>query len=152
MRWIAPLLLAFALTWGPLSAAEAASGGSTPKNPDLAQAAKLVDAGDYAAAIPYLEKTLVAEPKNADALNYLGYSQRKLGDREAALKNYQAALAIDPEHRGANEYLGELYLEMGELEKAEERLAVLDDACWFGCEEYSELKESIETYKKQQGS
>jgi hypothetical protein len=61
-------------------------------------------------------------------------------------------LALKPKHRGANEYLGELYLEMGDLAKAEERLEVLDGACWFGCDEYSDLKEAIAKYKAQTGS
>ncbi len=152
MRWLGTLLLVLSLSGVSTLPAEAAGGGSLkPKNPDFAQALKLVNDGNFAAALPFLEKVVTAEPKNADALNVLGYSQRKLGDRDAALENYLAALEIDPEHRGANEYLGELYLEAGELGKAEERLKVLDGACFFGCDEYSELKESIETYKKQQG-
>jgi Flp pilus assembly protein TadD len=132
----------------------AAGGGSsnTPKNPDLAQGAKMVESENYAAAVPLLEKAVTADPKSADAFNYLGYSHRKLGDIEAALAFYQKALALEPEHRGANEYLGELYLEMGELGKAEKRLEVLDSACFFGCEEYRELKEAIKAYKAQHSS
>ncbi len=152
MRWLGTLLLVLSLSGVSTLPAEAAGGGSLkPKNPDFAQALKLVNDGNFAAALPFLEKVVTAEPKNADALNVLGYSQRKLGDRDGALENYLAALEIDPEHRGANEYLGELYLEAGEPGKAEERLKVLDGACFFGCDEYSELKESIETYRKQQG-
>jgi Flp pilus assembly protein TadD len=152
MRWLGMLLLVLSLSGVSTLPAEAAGGGSLkPKNPDFVQALKLVNDGNFAAALPFLEKVVTAEPKNADALNVLGYSQRKLGDRDAALENYLAALEIDPEHRGANEYLGELYLEADELGKAEERLKVLDGACFFGCDAYSELKESIETYKKQQG-
>jgi len=151
MRYIVPLVLAFALALTPDTSVLAAGSSSTPANPDLAQAQKLIDSDDYAGAIPLLEKVLAADPKNADALNNLGYSQRKLGDREMALKNYEAALAIDPEHLGANEYLGELYLEMDQLDKAEARLAVLDKACLFGCEEYSDLEESIEAYKAAHG-
>jgi len=132
----------------------AAGGGSSnaPKNPDLAQGAKMVESENYAAAIPLLEKAVATDPKSADAFNYLGYSHRRLGDKEAALSFYQKALELEPEHRGANEYMGELYLEMGELGKAEERLEVLDGVCFFGCEEYSELKEAIKAYKAQQGS
>jgi len=111
----------------------------------------LIEKGGYAEALPLLEKAVAAEPKNADAYNYLGYSHRKLGDREKAFVFYRKALEIKPRHLGANEYLGELYLEMGELRKAEERLAVLDKACFFGCDEYSDLKEAIEAYKKQTG-
>ena len=140
----AVIVLVFAST-----AARAAGSDDTPQNRDLAAAEKLIYKGNYAEAIPLLEKAIAAEPKNADAYNYLGYSHRKLGDREKALVFYTKALEIKPRHLGANEYLGELYLEQGELEKAEERLAVLDKACFFGCDEYTELKESIEAYKKQ---
>ena len=105
-----------------------------------------------AEAIPLLEKVVAARPDSADAYNYLGYSHRKIGEYEAALDAYQRALKLQPRHLGANEYLGELYLELGQLDKAEERLAVLDDACFFGCREYSELKERIADYKKRQGA
>ncbi len=59
---------------------------------------------------------------------------------------------MQPKHLGANEYLGGLYLELGELSQAEQRLAVLDKACFFGCEEYSELKQAIKDYKNRQGA
>ena len=133
------------------TAARAAGDDDTPENKDLAAAVTLIEKGGYAEALPLLEKAVAAEPKNADAYNYLGYSHRKLGDREKAFVFYRKALEIKPRHLGANEYLGELYLEMGELQKAEERLAVLDKACFFGCDEYSDLKEAIEAYKKQTG-
>ena len=142
----AVVILVFAET-----AAWAAGSDDTPENRDLTEAVKLINKWDYAKAIPLLEKVVVAEPKNADAYNYLGYSHRKLGDRDKAFAFYSKALEIKPRHLGANEYLGELYLEMGELQKAEERLAVLDKACFFGCDEYSDLKEAIEAYKKQTG-
>ncbi len=133
------------------TAAWAAGGDDAPENRDLAEAVKLIDKWDYAKAIPLLEKVVAAEPKNADAYNYLGYSHRKLGNRDKALAFYSKALEIKPRHLGANEYLGELYLEQGQLEKAEERLAVLDKACFFGCDEYSDLKKAIEDYKKRTG-
>jgi tetratricopeptide (TPR) repeat protein len=85
-------------------------------------------------------------------LNLLAYSQRKLQRFDAALVNYQKALDIEPEHRGANEYLGELYLQLGQLDKAQERLQVLDDACYFGCDEFDELEEAIEVYRSQNSS
>ena len=128
-----------------------ASSSSKPKNADFAAGAKLADAGDYAAAIPHLEKAVIAEPKNADAQNYLGYSYRKLGNRDKAFEHYGLALAVDPDHLGANEYLGELYLEMGQVAKAEERLKVLDGACFFGCDEYYDLKKAVAEYKAKNG-
>jgi tetratricopeptide (TPR) repeat protein len=133
-----------------------ASGGSSaesskPGTEEFAKARKKVKNEQYEAAIPLLEKALKKDPKNADALNYLGYSHRKLGHTDQALGYYQQALEIDPKHRGANEYLGELYLEMKQLDKAEERLKVLSTAC-NGCEEYVELKEKVEAFRNGQSS
>jgi tetratricopeptide (TPR) repeat protein len=91
-------------------------------------------------------------PTDADMLNLLAYSQRKLQRFDEALVNYQKALDIEPEHRGANEYLGELYLQLGQLDKAQERLQVLDEACFFGCDEFDELEEAIEVYRSQNSS
>ena len=148
-------ILAFALclSLGAGPALAMSTGGSESKqNPDYAQAEKLVEAGKYTDAIPLLQKSLAADPTNADAYNLLGYSHRKLGDVELALTHYGKALELDPKHRGANEYLGELYLELGRLDEAQERLVVLDKACFFGCEEYSELKAKIAAYQAKAGS
>ena len=38
--------------------------------------------------------------------------------------------------------------EQKNLNKAEEHLEVLDDVCFFGCDEYDDLKDAIEKYKK----
>jgi tetratricopeptide (TPR) repeat protein len=133
------------------SSDDSSASTSSPGAEELAKAEKKVKAEKYADAIPLLEKALKANPKSADALNYLGYSHRKLGHTDEALGYYQQALAINPKHRGANEYLGELYLEMKQLDKAEERLKVLSTAC-NGCEEYVELKEKVEAFKNGQSS
>jgi len=114
---------------------------------DYTKAVALIKAKQYAQALPLLEKAAGRDARNADIQNHLGYANRKLKNMDAALKYYLAALEIDPKHRGANEYLGELYLETNQLAKAEERLEVLNDACFFGCEEYTELKEKIAAYK-----
>ncbi len=108
---------------------------------------KAVRAGNYAAALPLLEKVVGKNAGNADAWNFIGYSQRKLKRFDKALIAYQKALAIKPDHRGANEYIGELYLQTGKPAKARERLKVLDSACFFGCEEYDELKAAIAAYQ-----
>ncbi len=151
VRIVGLIVIGLAVAAGP---AFAAGGGSSvpPPDPNYTKARALIDAGSYGDAIPLLEKVVVAQPKSADAFNHLGYSHRKIGQIDAALKNYNRALELQPKHLGANEYLGELYLELGELSKAEERLDVLDDACFFGCEEYSELKELIKDYKNRQGA
>lgn len=153
VKLITPLALSLVLAGG---GAYGMGGGSDDSakaaDPTYGAARQLVEEGKYAEAIPLLEQVVAKDAKNADALNYLGYSNRQLGNNDAALTHYQAALALEPRHRGANEYLGELYLKLGDVAKAEERLEVLDGACFFGCEEYTELKNAIAAYKAQAGS
>lgn len=157
LKLITPFALTLALS-GALASGGAYGMGSDsgssdkPKDPNYAAAKQLVEDGKYAEAIPLLEKVVAGDDKNADAFNYLGYSNRQLGNNDVALTHYQKALAIEPRHRGANEYLGELYLTLGDLAKAEERLDVLDGACFFGCDEYTELKNAIAEYKAKAGS
>lgn len=129
------------------SSNSSSSSGAT----DYSKAVDLIDDDDYAGAIPLLEKVVAMEPTNADAFNYLGYANRKLGKHTEALGYYQKALALKPNHLGANEYLGELYLEMKLLPEAEQRLAVLQKACG-SCEEYEDLKEQIDEFKSNQPS
>ena len=112
------LALVLALALGAGQARAFGGGGSTSTkedNSDYAQAVKLVEAGDYAAAIPLLQKSIAADPTNADAHNYLGFSHRKLGNVDVALTHYGKALELKPKHRGANEYLGELYLDLDRM-------------------------------------
>ena len=116
-------------------------------DPNYTAGETAIKSGDYRGAVVYLVQVVAANPRNADAHNYLGFSYRKLGDKPNSLASYSNALAIDASHRGANEYLGELYLEMNDLPKAEERLARFDRACFFGCVEYRELKKAIDGFK-----
>jgi tetratricopeptide (TPR) repeat protein len=119
--------------------------------PDLYKQAKdLVDDEEYAKAIPLLEQSIQQKGEYADALNLLGYSNRKLGDMSKAMTYYTKALNKEPNHLGANEYMGELYLEMNDLPKAEERLAVLKSACG-DCDEYEDLEDEINDYKEEHG-
>ena len=119
--------------------------------PDLYKQAKdLIDDEEYAKAIPLLEQSIQQKGEYADALNLLGYSNRKLGDMSKAMTYYTKALNKEPKHLGANEYMGELYLEMNDLPKAEERLAVLKGACG-DCDEYEDLADEINDYKEEHG-
>jgi tetratricopeptide (TPR) repeat protein len=129
-----------------------ADGGSAGRDSPLAPFKKLIDDQKYQQAITELDKALEDEPDNADLLNLMAYSQRQLKHYEIALECYQKALQVEPRHRGANEYLGELYLQIGQLDKAEERLEVLDKECFFGCKEFDELEQAIADYRKQNPS
>jgi Tfp pilus assembly protein PilF len=104
---------------------------------------------DWAAAAAVLEQGVQKSPSNADYHNLLAYSLRKgpNPDMSRVFKHYNEALRIDPKHRGAHEYLGEAYLMVGNLPKAKEHLAQLDKLCFFGCNEYSELKKAIGAYE-----
>ena len=103
---------------------------------------------DYQAAIRYLLKAVETDPENADVFNLLGYSHRNLEMNDKAFVYYEKALSLDPRHKGAHEYIGELYLKLKQPEKAKEHLAKLDSICFFGCEEFDELKEAIQDYEK----
>ncbi len=152
LRFALVLVVGLLLAAGPVLAAGGGGGTRSTKDTNYTQAEKLIKDGKYADAIPLLNKAVKANPKSADAYNYLGYSYRQLGQFEAAMEHYNTALSLQPKHLGANEYLGELYLQLGEVDKAEERLVVLDKECLFGCEEYSDLKEAITEYKTRQGA
>ena len=146
MKFIFSCLIAVIL-WSPLALA-AGSDESPSDSPWGPAMRKALDAEDWTGAINLLERDVAAKIATADTHNYLGYAHRKLGKFDLAFKHYGLALKMNPEHKGANEYLGELHLQMGNLVKAEERLAHLDKVCFFGCEEFDDLKKAIAAYKQ----
>ena len=99
----------------------------------------------YAKAQALLIKSNKKKPLQADTLNYLGFTTRKLGDYKGGEMYYLQGLQIEPNHVGINEYLGELYVVTNRMDLAKERLAILKTC---NCEEYDELKEIIEGKKK----
>ena len=99
----------------------------------------------YEKAQKLLIKSNDKTPNNADTLNYLGFTTRKLGDYVGGEKYYLQGLAIEPNHIGINEYLGELYVATNRINLAKERLKIIENC---KCEEYNELKEIIEGTKK----
>ena len=125
----------------------------TPASPTPAAAEKLgaaralISEKKWAAAIDELKR--VNDSGNADWNNLMGYSHRKARtpDLAAAERYYGEALRIDPKHRGALEYSGELFLQLGDLARAEQRLATLDKVCFLPCEEFTELKKAIASFK-----
>ena len=135
----------------------ASSSGSTKSNYDKAEnliktAKKYEIKGKdkkakkrYQKALELLVKANKEKPNQADTLNYLGFTTRKLGDYESGERYYLLGLEIDPTHKGINEYLGELYVVTNRIDLAKERLSVLESC---NCEEYDELKEIIEGNKK----
>ena len=113
----------------------------------LQPARNAIKAGNYEKAVELLAE---ADQKNsADWHNLMGYSLRKKAapNLTEAEKYYISALNLDANHRGALEYYGELLLLKNDLAGAEKLLVRLDKACRFGCEEFRDLKESVQKYK-----
>ena len=147
---ILSLVILILITGNALSAGS--SGGDTKSKYD--QAVKLIKTAKkneekgkkdkaqskYEKAFKLLVKSNKKNPNEADTLNYLGFTSRKLGDFENGEKYYLQGLAIDPKHKGINEYLGELYVATNRLDLANERLEVLKGC---NCEEYEQLKAVI---------
>lgn len=156
-RWLSVLLLALAfgisssVVWAA-SDSSSSSSSAPAEDTRYMKAKAAVGSMDYRAAITLLERVIKDKPRHANALNYLGYSHRKLGEFEKSLAYYTKALKIDPEHRQATEYLGELYLQMGDLAAAEKQLARLDKLCFWGCEELDDLKSAVKKYRAKNSS
>ena len=158
-KLIYTLLIIIALTNNSFSAGSSSDNDSTPKMSDYTKAKNLVKAAKkyekkgkvekaqkrYAKAQKLLLKSNKKKPLQADTLNYLGFTTRKLGDYKKGEEFYLQGLQIEPNHNGINEYLGELYIVTNRMDLAKERLNVLKSC---GCKEYNQLKEIIEGTKK----
>jgi len=158
-KLIYTLLIIIALTSNSFSAGTSSDNDSSSKVSDYTKAKNLVKAAKkyekkgkiekaqkrYAKAQKLLIKSNKKKPLQADTLNYLGFTTRKLGDYEGGEKFYLQGLQIEPNHNGINEYLGELYVTTNRMDMAKERLEVLKTC---NCEEYKELKEIIDGTKK----
>jgi tetratricopeptide (TPR) repeat protein len=131
------LFAALALVAAPAFAVDM----STPSDP-LEPARAAIDRQDYGGAIAALNAVIATDPRNADALNLLGYASRKSGALDDAAEYYDAALAIDPDHFGALEYQGELFIMTGEPGKARANLEILAAKC-APCEEHDDLAEAM---------
>ena len=92
-------------------------------------------------ALKYLYIANEKKP-DADIFNYLGFATRKLGDYKNAEMYYKLGLSLDPNHFGINEYLGELYVNTNRIDKAKERLKVLEGC---NCEEIEQLNNVIKS-------
>ncbi len=110
-------------------------------------AVRAVEAKDYRKAISLLNMVIDEKPRHPDALNYLGFSHRKLGDYSRGVAYYKKALSLEAEHKGANEYLGQAYVELGNMAGAEQQLSKLEEICGTDCDEYESLKEAIDAAK-----
>ena len=151
---ILTLSIMFFITSNVLAAGSSSSSSSSETKSNYDQAVKLIKSAkknekkgkkdkaqsNYEKALKLLIKSNKKKPNEADTLNYLGFTSRKLGDFDNGEKYYLQGLAVDPNHRGINEYLGELYVATNRHNLAVERLEVLKGC---NCEEYDQLKAVI---------
>ena len=144
-RLLSAIALALTVQHAALAADTTPAPAAAPDK--LSEARALIKAKKWSEAVAELRR--VNDPASADWNNLMGYSIRRGSspDLDASERYYNEALRINPNHRGALEYSGQLYLMKGDLTSAEKRLAVLDKACTFGCDEYTDLKKAIERYK-----
>ena len=146
------LLISFLTTIFSISShAAGTDGGSTKVKSEYDQAVSLIKRAKklekkgktekankrYEKAQKLLLASNKKKPLQANTLNYLGFTTRKLGDYENGEIYYLQGLQIDPKHKGINEYLGELYVATNRHNLAIERLEVLKGC---NCREYDDLK------------
>ena len=102
----------------------------------------MAKAGNFEKAIDALK--MAPDQQDPRVLNYLGYSNRKLGNMDVALGYYRAAVAKNPDFSLVREYLGEAYIQLGLLEKAREQLSEIERICGSkACDEYGQLADLI---------
>ena len=111
-------------------------GNTTKAEKNLAKAEK-----KYERAFKLFLESNKEKPNNADTLNYLGFTSRKLGNFIEAEEYYLSGLKIKPNHKRINQYLGELYLNTDRKDKAIKQLTILESC---NCKEYDQLKEIID--------
>ena len=153
------LILIFLIFNTSIYAASSSSGSSDNKTPKVSnyskgtnlikQAKKLEKKNKvkkakkkFIKSLKYLTIANKEKPNNPNTLNYLGFASRKVGNLDIAEKYYLKGLALDPQHVGINEYLGELYVNTGRINKAKERLKVLENC---KCKEFEELNTAIKS-------
>ena len=150
-KFISIVVLAAATAFAP-ALTLAADDGTPPTisnaDPDYEAGRAAIKSQNWSEAIGYLNKVAARDPQNASAQNLLGYANRKAGNLDLAFQHYNEALRLDPKHRGAHEYIGEAYLMKGDVAKAKEHLAALNRICFFGCEEYGDLKKAIAEHEQ----
>ncbi|MES2585192.1 MAG: tetratricopeptide repeat protein [Pseudomonadota bacterium] len=127
-------------------AVQAAGIESTPAQnaqvDDFTAGKNAIDAKQWDQAVASFSKVVAQNPKNADAYNYLGYSNRWLGKYDEAFAAYGKALELDPKHKGALQYSGIAYVKTGQKAQAQVQLAQLQALC-ASCSETVDLAKAI---------
>jgi tetratricopeptide (TPR) repeat protein len=79
--------------------------------------------GEWRAAVTMASKILVADPRNVEALNFVGFvAADHGGDLKTAIRQLQVAMVLDPGAGGIVDSLGWAYLRIGDMPRAAEFL------------------------------
>ncbi len=93
--------------------------GCTPPGPRaLLKGRKLLERGDYVAAVAQLKTATALLPADAQAWNYLGVAYQRAGQPTDAAPAYQRAITLDRDLVEAHYNLGSLWLEQNKPEAA----------------------------------
>jgi tetratricopeptide (TPR) repeat protein len=155
-------LLTFAVSAGPLLAAEDGGSRFPPPSDQQGQKAKkkkkqsqeqlregyqraraLIMDGQYEAGIAAMRA--LDHDDNPEVANFIGYASRKLGRYQDSKFWYEKALAADPNHVRTWSYYGMWHAEQGNRLMAQDYLEKVRLICGnTSCEEYTKLKGVIE--------
>jgi tetratricopeptide (TPR) repeat protein len=158
----AAALLTFAVSAGPLLAAEDSGSRFPPPSDQQGQKAKkkkkqsqeqlregyqraraLIMEGQYEPGIAAMRA--LDHDDNPEVANFIGYASRKLGRYEDSKFWYEKALAADPNHVRTWSYYGMWHAEQGNRLMAQDYLEKVRLICGnTSCEEYTKLKGVIE--------
>ena len=108
-------------------------------DPAFASGLQLVAQEDYAGALRLFVDVTKRKPLEADAWNFVGFSDRMLGLYTEAGLAYNEALYLAPDRPATHQYLGELYSEIGDLAKARAQLISIAAICGTDCAPYQDL-------------
>jgi cytochrome c-type biogenesis protein CcmH/NrfG len=165
LSMFAGALAMFLMACGP--AAAVFSGEMSPRarssDSDYADGIEAWDKENWPAVIAAMEKVVARRPHHDNAWARLGYAYRKIQNYDKSLAAYDRALTRNPRNRAALEYLGEAYVELGRVDEAKSMLDRLaaecrrisltfsDGAFTNGCNEFSDLKKTIEATGAESG-
>ena len=108
------------------------------EDPNIALSQKAILDGNFKSAIPYLEKSLTADPSNADILYTLGYSYFQSAEYTKSVNSLSKAISVRPERGNAYYYRG----------KARNRMAVNMNTNISPVEREKLLQASIKDFTK----
>jgi tetratricopeptide (TPR) repeat protein len=74
----------------------------------------------YTSALSKFQQAVKTDPRNHEAWNYVGYTNRKLGNYDVALAAYGQALTLKPGYPDALEYRGEAFLGLNRVSDAQQ--------------------------------